>query len=210
VTRLVLIRHGESWASVDRVVIGHGCRGLTPRGRRQAEALRDRLTRTRDLAEATALYASLMRRSAETAEIITPAVGDGGLELRTDCGVCEIHGGEGEGLSWDEWEARYGGLDLGLDRDRPRAPGAESVDEFVGRVDAALTRLAADHYGETVVVACHGGVVASALEALVGIRYATATRYVENTAITEFERDEDGRWWLVRLNDAAHLGVLEA
>ena len=32
-SRLVLIRHGESWATVDRMVVGHDCRGLTPRGR---------------------------------------------------------------------------------------------------------------------------------------------------------------------------------
>ena len=46
-TRLVLIRHGESRATVDEIVGGHdGCQGLTDRGRRQAEALRDRLGAT--------------------------------------------------------------------------------------------------------------------------------------------------------------------
>src|SRR2546423_1692878 len=50
-TRLVLIRHGESRSTVDRVVGGHrGCSGLTDRAVRQAKALRDRLAHTRELA----------------------------------------------------------------------------------------------------------------------------------------------------------------
>ena len=50
-TRLVLIRHGESRSTVDRVVGGHrSCNGLTDKGVRQAKALRDRLARTRELA----------------------------------------------------------------------------------------------------------------------------------------------------------------
>jgi hypothetical protein len=30
-------------------------------------------------------------------------------------------------------------------------------------------------------------------------------RYVDNTSITELVRDDNDRWLLVRLNDAAHL-----
>ena len=49
-TRLFLIRHGESVAQVEQVVMGHDqCRGLSPLGRRQAEALRDRLSRTGEI-----------------------------------------------------------------------------------------------------------------------------------------------------------------
>ncbi len=204
-TRLVLIRHGESVATVEQMVVGHDCKGLTTRGRRQAEALRERLAHTGELAGTSALYASRMRRSAETAEIIAPPLAADLLPVRIDCDVCEIHGGEGEGLSWAEWDAKYGVANFGVDRTRPIAPGAESIDVFVGRVGSALDRIAADHSGETIVVACHGGVVSSALEALVGVRYTTTVRNVENTSITEFERDGGGRWWLVRFNDAAHL-----
>ena len=47
VTRLVLVRHAESMATVRRIVGGpRSCTGLSELGRRQAEALRDRLART--------------------------------------------------------------------------------------------------------------------------------------------------------------------
>ena len=43
-TRVVVIRHGESACNVAGVVGGHtGCSGLSPVGQMQAEKLRDRL-----------------------------------------------------------------------------------------------------------------------------------------------------------------------
>jgi probable phosphoglycerate mutase len=207
VKRLVLIRHGEAQAHVDQVVIGHDCTGLSDHGRAQAARLRDRLLASGELRGTTVFYASLMRRSQETAEIIAAGVGDGSLEIRHDCGVCEHHPGEGEGLSFEEWEANHGGWDRLADRTRPWAPGAESTDELVGRIADALERLAGQHAGETVVVACHGGVIGASFEALAGIPFGSLVNYTENTAMTEWVRNGDA-WALVRYNDAAHLAGL--
>ncbi|MGH3975697.1 MAG: histidine phosphatase family protein, partial [Pseudonocardiaceae bacterium] len=107
VTRLVLIRHGESRATVDQMMGGHeGCRGLTERGKRQAEALADRLTRTGELADASVLLASVLPRAVETAEIVAPILG--GLEVKQVCDFCELHVGAADGLlSWEEFRERY-------------------------------------------------------------------------------------------------------
>jgi broad specificity phosphatase PhoE len=204
-TRLVLIRHGEANAAIDRLVLSHDCTGLTQRGRRQAMVLRERLARTGELSDATALHTSLMRRAIETAEIIAPAVGSGELDLATDCGFCEQHHGDGDGLSWDDFEARYGGFDQFNERSRAAAPGAESVDDLIRRAELALRQLTEREAGGTAVVVCHGGVVGAALEAFLGVAFGTITRYVENTSITELTQDDAGRWWLVRLNDSGHL-----
>ena len=48
--------------------------GLTERGRRQVEALGDRLAPTGELAGADALYASVLPRAIETAELLAPAL----------------------------------------------------------------------------------------------------------------------------------------
>ena len=203
-TRIVLIRHGQAVAHTDQLVLGHDCKGLSDLGREQATLLRERLLRTGELHEATAFYASLMRRAQETADIIAPGVGDGSLEVRHDCGVCEHHPGEAEGLSWDEFETSHGGWDHLSDRDRPWAPGAESTDELMARIGESLTRLARDHEGETIVVACHGGVVGGSFEALAGVPFGTIVNYTDNTALTEWIKTSTG-WYLVRFNDASHL-----
>jgi probable phosphoglycerate mutase len=206
VTRIVLIRHGEALAYVEKTVAGHACKGLSDHGRQQAERLRDRLVRTCELRDTTVFYASLMRRAHETAEIIAPGVGDGRLEIRQDCGLCEQHPGDADGILWSEYDERFGTIDtLALpDRSKVAAPGSESIDMMVSRVGQALDRLAAEHADETIVVACHGGVVGCSFEALAGIRLNSLVRYTENTAITEWLHSDQG-WSLVRYNDAAHL-----
>jgi len=203
--RVVLIRHGESQAQVDRFVSGHDtCTGLSALGHAQATKLRDRLLRTGELRDVTAVYTSVLPRAIETATTIAPAVGDG-LTATQHCDWCEQHPGDGEGLPFDEYDERYGVFNEGGDRERVRAPGSESVAMFVQRVEKALLRLVDEHDGESVAVVCHGGVVGSAIEVLGGIPFGTLVRYVDNTSITELLRDENDRWWLARLNDAAHL-----
>jgi broad specificity phosphatase PhoE len=203
--RVVLIRHGESQAQVDRFVSGHDtCSGLSTLGHQQATKLRDRLLRTGELRDVTAVYTSVLPRAIETAMTIAPAVGDG-LTASQHCDWCEQHPGEGEGLPFDEYDERYGVFNEGDDRERVRAPGSESVAMFVQRVEKALLQLVDEHDGESVAIVCHGGVVGSAIEVLGGIPFGTLVRYVDNTSITELLRDENDRWWLARLNDTAHL-----
>lgn len=211
-TRLVLVRHGEAQCHVDQVVGGlSGCTGLSHLGRRQAAALRDRLSTSGEVAGAGVLYASTLPRAVETAEIIAPALGD--MAVERDEELCELHPGEADGITWEEFREKYtwpSGWDTSFYR--PIAPGAESWALFSARVGGVLTRLAADHAGQTIVVSCHGGVIENSFRAL-GQLPLTAPFLVriENTSITEWERPagDERRWTLARFNDAAHLTGLE-
>ena len=211
-TRIVLVRHGESRAQELGFLGGHdGCKGLSATGRDQAALLRDRLARTQELAGATALYASVMPRAVETAEILAEALP--GLEVRTDCGFCEGHPGEADGLTWAELDERF--PSNGWDPDARRAPGGETWREMAARVTTALASLVERHAGETVVVACHGGVVVhSMLHFLALDDVATASRAwisPDNTSLTEWRFAPNPYQKgtlpveLVRFNDHAHL-----
>ncbi len=209
-TRLVLVRHGQSEATVQQVVGGHGgCTGLSPLGRRQAEALRQRLAGTGLLRHATVLLTSVLPRAIETAEIIGPAVGDGGLDIAQDCDLCEVHPGEGDGLTWTEFQARYGTPRWDADPDVPLSPGGESMLVFRERVSTTLRRLARSHPGRTVVMACHGGVIVESMFALGGVRPDDRPARFEpaNTGLTVWSTNGDvgDRWRLDRYNDTAHL-----
>ena len=120
-TRLILIRHGESVSTVERRIGGSlTCGGLTALGRKQAEALAARLVRTGEIA-ADVLVSSTMRRAVETAEVLAPALGE--LPIQLDPGVCEHEPGpEVDGLSFDEFEARYGRPDWDARPVRGRFP----------------------------------------------------------------------------------------
>jgi probable phosphoglycerate mutase len=215
-TRLVLIRHGEAVCNVTGVCGGPvGCGGLTQIGRRQVEDLRDRLLARRELAGADALYASVLPRAVETAELVAPALGSvqcGGQlgpppPLVTECGLCELHPGAADGLTWAEFSERFAPVDWDEDPGRPIAPGGESWTGFVRRVAATLDVLVGRHPGQLVVVACHAGVVEASMLAklpvaggLEGARLQLQTRHA---SMTGWEVDE-GRWRLLGYNDVAH------
>lgn len=215
-TKLVLVRHGEAKAAIDGTVAGFSCKGLSDEGRRQAGLLRDRLIRTEEL-KADVLFASVLRRAVETAEIIAPAIGAD--DVVEDCDLCELHPGEADGLPWPEAIERFGHIDFSADPTRAWAPGGESWVEFVARVGNRLDRLVREHEGQTVVVACHGGVVDASLLTLLGMdrgSFPKFSLYTTNTSLTEWHRlpakegaawqlETQPRWRLVRYNDAAHL-----
>ena len=210
-TRLVLIRHGESEAQAGSFIGGHsGCRGLSDLGRRQAEALRKRLERTGELDGAVALYSSILPRAIETAEILRPALGE--LAVLQDCDLCEGHPGEADGLTWDEWRERYAKEVYGKGPYAPWSPGGESWADLVHRAGRRLSKIAHDHPEQTVVIACHGGIVDASLRIFAHVPLEPQWRsHIDNTSMTEWVlREYEGRspghqWTLVRFNDAAHL-----
>jgi probable phosphoglycerate mutase len=211
---LVLIRHGEAQVHVDRILGGERtCSGLSAHGRQQAMALRDRLKATGELADVGVLYASSLPRAVETAEIIAPALGH--PEVRIDRELREFDPGDADGLTWEEYEAQYPMPEV-RDPYRRRAPGGESWAEFGERVERALGRITQAHVDETVVIACHGGVIEHAFH-LWGLSVLNGLHLeVQNTGITEFQWGDPWPWhapsppsWrLVRHNDAAHLQTL--
>lgn len=214
-TRLVLVRHGESRATVDEIVGGHeGCTGLSERGVRQAEALRDRLARTGEV-DADVLLASVLPRAVETAELIAPALG--GLPVDRDCDLCELHPGESDGLTWTQFTERYRPDGWRFDADVPMAPGAESVNTFRARIARTLDRLVEAHRGQTVVVSTHGGVIDGSMIGLLEMpTHVWAGRFAtRNTSLTEWELRNGERpegtdgWRLLRYNDSAHLDRLD-
>jgi len=213
-TRLVLIRHGESTAMVDGIVGGDaGCRGLSDLGRRQGAALRDRLEATGELV-ADVLVASTLPRAIETAELIAPALNRGVDEIVQVRDLCELQPGECDAITWEEYDQRYG-VDMKTHPYTPIAPGGESLAEFHVRVGRALALLMEEHEGRSVVAACHGGVIMSSMVSFLGLpahRPVIVELPVTNTSITEWERPAGAGvpspWRLLRFNDAAHLATL--
>ncbi len=213
-TRIVLVRHGEAQSHVEGVVGGRrGCTGLSALGQRQAVALHDRLATTGELADAAALYASTLPRASQTAAAIAPALGDLPVIERDDLREFDI-GPEGDGMSWEELEQQFPTPEVWTPYHH-HVPGAETWAGFGARVGAALDDLARRHRGETVVVACHGGVVEHSFTAFHG-RGMTGwlgTVLIQNCGITEWRHQErpdmpwvkERTWSLVRHNDASHV-----
>ena len=210
-TRLILVRHGESNAQAEGRFYGHDCTGLSDRGRAQVGALRDRWLKTAadELGPVDVVYSSIMQRAVETAEILLPALGH--TEFRQECDLCECHPGDADGLTWDEIDSRWPPVDT--DFPNPAIPNVETWADMSVRIGRVLESIAARHAGETVVIACHGGVVAHSMNAHIGldpVRMEGAWFMADNASVTEWALDTDladwrrGRWGLRRYNDHSH------
>lgn len=209
-TRLVLIRHGESNATVRRVVGGpRTCSGLSPLGQLQSERLRDRFLQHNEIA-ADVLISSSYPRARETAQIIAPGLGSLPITVIPEWGEHDP-GPECDGMTYKEFVDQFGMPDWETDPHAVTFPGGETVAEFHLRVGAALAHTIREFEGSTVVVCCHGGVIDAILRTALR---APSTGFFEvhtlNTSITEVQHVRAGRWKLVRYNDAAHLTGLPA
>jgi len=99
-TRLFLVRHGETALSAAQRFSGSTGVDLSDEGRRQVQCLADRLAGV----PFQSIYTSPLSRTRETAEILAARVG-GAVRVRD--GLREIDHGRWEGLTEGEVKARY-------------------------------------------------------------------------------------------------------
>lgn len=158
VTRLLLVRHGESTWNRESREQGQSDPELTDLGRRQAERLGMRLASE----PIAAAYASDLQRAYDTAQI---AVAGRGITIVREPSLREVHRGVWEGLTFDEVEKRYPGMRdwLYADPGSRAIPAGETMREVQSRACAAIDRIVAAHPDETVFVATHGGTLKSML-----------------------------------------------
>lgn len=205
-TRLVLVRHGEAVCNARGLIGGPvGCGGLTELGRAQARELAARLARTRELDDVGALYTSTLPRSIETAALLAGSLP--ALAPVADCGLCELHPGEADGLGWEEYVARYGAPDWGADPTTPMSPGGESWTGFYERATAAMAALVERHRGQRVLLVVHGGVIEQAMKVVLGAAPSARLRLLtEHCSMTEVEF-AGAAPRLLRYNDLAPLSA---
>ena len=157
------IRHGENPANLTGQL---SCRTvdypLTGRGVEQARTLAGLLARE---SAPAAIYASPLRRAAQTAQILSTRLG---VPVRTLEELRELDVGDLEGRSDEQaWEIYLHVAHAWYAGDHDRAyPGGEDFHQVLARLRAALTR-ALDHPpGSRVLVVAHDGLIRAALPAL--------------------------------------------
>jgi broad specificity phosphatase PhoE len=202
---LLLIRHAESNHAHQGIFANKSaCTGLTELGFRQAQLLADRFRQTGEGEDCTALLSSPILRARQTAEALLPVLPLNSIQ--EEMGLCELYTGQAEGLTRPEYEARFGAVDLDVEPDRPFAPGGESWNQFLSRVQAFLSHAAEKYAGQKVIAVTHSGIIYASLVKLFDIpRPGTGTWFTPyNTSITEWLY-QDNRWQLERFNDTYHL-----
>lgn len=154
VTRLCLVRHGETEWNTQRRIQGQIDIGLNENGLRQAEAA-GRWLRAADI---TAIYSSDLSRAWTTAERIGAALG---LKPQPAPELRERRYGIFEGLTFAELKTQHPASFAAYEARDPDYDfeTGESLRTMFERVTGKLSALAAAHGGESIVVVLHGGVL---------------------------------------------------
>ncbi len=149
-TRLLVVRHGQSTWNAEGRWQGHSDPPLSPLGERQARVA------AATVAElgVTAVFSSDLQRARQTAALLAPV----GLEPVVVPALRERNVGEWEGLTRAEIDAQFPGmLDAHLS-----PPGFESDESLMDRVLPALDAIVGGlEHGAVAVVVAHGGVIRS-------------------------------------------------
>ena len=176
VTRLYLVRHGETDWNRQRRIQGRTDIPLNDTGREQALMTGHRLAA---FGSWDGLYASPLSRARETAAIVGREVGLGEPELMP--ALVERDYGEAEGMDWLQVERRY--------PDGIPVPGRESRHEVADRVVPALVELATARPETALIVVSHGGAIRAVLDQVEpGHEYGAIT----NGSVHSFDLVGDG------------------
>jgi alpha-ribazole phosphatase len=177
--RLLLIRHAETeWTQEGRYQ-GHSQIGLSAKGIKQAERLRERLKGEK----VNAIYTSDLRRAMETAQIIAFPHH---LEVIPCSELREIDFGNLEGLTFDEAQQNYPWIEQRWSSPNPQQ--GESLSQLSSRVGRLAIRLRGLEAMSSIIIVSHGGPLRVLLCLLLGI--------------------EPERWWQFELG-CASLSVVE-
>jgi len=206
VTRLVLVRHGQTAWNLEGRAQGHTDVGLDETGQAQAIALAPYVAAMAP----TALWSSDLARARQTADELAAATG---LPVRADARLREFDAGERAGLTVAEFAERFPDSHAAwLDGDLTgHVPGAETTEQVVARVVPALREIwDATAEGETSVVVAHGACLRVSLVALLGWPQGVlgTIRGLDNCGWTVLEADPRGRGIrLASYNETAHPAV---
>lgn len=170
VTKIILIRHGESLANAVGVYLGHTDWNLSPRGYEQAEVVGEYLKDEK----IDVIYSSDLIRAYNTA---MPHARRHNLEIVKSRQLREIYLGEWEGRPVSELEAQYP-LEFGVGWRKQFGtcvvPSGESVPKLAERIYNEIFRIAALNEGKTVLIALH----AAAIRAFWGVVTKTSAENV--------------------------------
>ncbi len=202
-TTFLLIRHGESLANVEGRFAGHLDAPLSTTGQAQAVITAEYI---RSHYAVDAVYASDLARAFDTGKAVADQFG---LPMNPDSDLREIFAGDWEGAVYDDLPKQFPAsfhtwlTDIG----NAVCDGGESVAHLQGRVLTALRRIAAEHDGQTVVIATHATPIRSLQCFCEGkpLDEMKTVPWVSNASVTVVEC-EQGALRLLEVGKDAHLG----
>lgn len=178
--RLLMVRHGQTPANIEKVWHGSTDTPLTDLGREQARLLGEYFHR---IVIPDVIYASPLQRARDTAQAIADRHG---LPLVIDERLREFSLGEWEGIKFDDIDILHGARAELYGNPEFAAPGGESQLMVRNRMVAAIDEVLHRHPDQNVVLVSHGTALGIAIAHFL---HNDTTRWLDyvkhNTAVSE-------------------------
>ncbi len=199
-TRVFLVRHGQTeWNRVERFR-GRAPINLNEVGIKQAEATAERLAQW----SITAIFSSPLPRALTTAQILARRLG---LEVKLSPELIDIDFGEWEGLSPAEAATKYSSL-YQLWLESPHLvvfPGGESLAQVRERASAYVDNLITNYREKTIALVSHRVVCQVLVLHFLGLDNSCFWKITQDVScINLFEISDNGPVILF-VNDTCHL-----
>lgn len=206
-TRIIMVRHGQSIANAERRFAGHSDFDLSELGHKQAAMAAEYLIKNEKI---DLIYSSDLLRAYHTATPISEAFG---IPVQKDEKLREIFAGEWEALSIEEIAEKYA-EDFSVWKNnysQSRPTGGESTAEVFERVIPHVLDLAARHEGKTILLATHATVTRAFIAYSMGLgphETELLEGFPQNASLNIFVYD-NGRMSPETINLTDHLSGLE-
>ena len=204
VTKLYLIRHGQSDGNAEGRFGGHGPTPLSPLGQKQAEATAKLLTRE----GVNAIYSSDLHRALQTAEPLSKLTG---IPIIQTSAFRERNVGVLEGLTFDESKQTFPDDYYALVNRNVHhvITDGESYRHLLRRSTTQLWEILRDHMGGRIAIFSHTGAICFMTLHLMGAirRDTKQTPWIvtSNCGINRFEIRGRKNVRILALNDTRHL-----
>lgn len=198
-TRITIIRHGQSEGNINKIICGHFDTPLTEAGRYQAKLTGKHLSGKK----IDKIYSSDLRRALETANIIANEVGVGiSVDARLRERSCGIFDGKpvADVLSHPMWEDFMSKPHVNVD-------GGETIGQIYIRAKTFLKFIVDTHKDENVVLVTHGGWLWVAVPIALNVKIDDYYGFIgmDNCSMSQVVYDH-GTYVLENLNQIHHLG----
>jgi broad specificity phosphatase PhoE len=201
-TRLLLVRHGQSTWNAQGRLQGWADPPLDETGQEQARWLARRLAAEEQ--NISAIYSSPLLRARQTAEALGLTLG---LSVQADDRLKENDVGLLAGLTGSEIEEKFPDWVAArrASAEWTPPPGGEDRDGFVSRAVAVMRDIAAHHPDQTVAVVSHGGTLGVYLAHLLEMPIHRSLPFQFDNASLSIVKVSERRVRLFKLNDTSHL-----
>lgn len=184
-TTIGLLRHGQTNWNIDFRLQGITDIPLNETGIEQARVAGQVLAESGAAGQTWDLIlSSPLSRARDTAVMVGEAIGIPGVSIEEL--LLERSFGEAEGLTHEEWKAKYD--------DTNHVPGGETLEQLEARAWVLLQRLLDHHEGKRVLTVSHGALIRTLLRLVSEGEYPREGERLGNACLSIFEHSLETGW----------------